>query len=86
MHGRLAAGWILLFYDLFAVFRFRRISRIFIWQAAADQSAAAGSIMKFLGNTIAVPGPSRMCTRSSSHQSALGDRFVMAEGSRPVMK
>eukprot|EP01047_Picozoa_sp_COSAG01_P131273 COSAG01_NODE_60984_length_291_cov_3.979167_2_plen_63_part_01 len=26
---------------------FLRISRIFIWQAAADQSAAAGSIMKF---------------------------------------
>ena len=26
---------------------FSRISRIFIWQAAADQSAAAGSIMKF---------------------------------------
>ena len=40
---------------------FARISRIFIWQAAADQSAAAGSIMKFPGNRIAAPGRSRMC-------------------------
>jgi hypothetical protein len=59
MHGRLAAGWILLFFSISCFQIFSRISRIFIWQAAADQSAAAGSIMKFLGYRIPVPGPSR---------------------------
>jgi hypothetical protein len=68
MAGWLLAGFYcsidLLFSD------FARISRIFIWQAAADQSAAAGSIMKFPGNRIAVPGLRWLALTSKQGQVA----------------
>ena len=61
------AGWLLAgFYPsidlLFSDFQ-QAQQNIHLAGSSIDRSA--GSIMKFLGNTIAVPGPSRMCVGSS---------------------
>jgi hypothetical protein len=65
MHGRLAACWILLFFSI-SCFQISQDQQNIHLAAAADQSAAAaGSIMKFLGNRIAAPAAgqrSRMCS------------------------